>query len=100
LSDADKLDVIGAIGIARSCCWLGENMAKIWSDIPLEVYIKENLTKEKRIKDKSKHALNLEYKIKLKRVYKKLYTKAAKLIAKERNEFVKKFFKQLKKEIQ
>jgi len=100
LSDADKLDVIGAIGIVRSCCWLGENMAKIWSDVPLEVYIKENLTKERRIKDKSKHALNFEYEIKLKHVYKKLYTKAAKRIAKERNEFMKKFFKQLKKEIQ
>jgi uncharacterized protein len=100
LSDADKLDVIGAIGIVRSCCWLGENMAKIWSDVPLEVYIKENLTKERRIKDKSKHALNFEYEIKLKHVYKKLYTKAAKRIAKERNEFMKKFFKQLKKEFQ
>jgi hypothetical protein len=48
LSDADKLDVIGAIGIVRSCCWLGENMAKIWSALPLEVYNKENLTKEKK----------------------------------------------------
>jgi uncharacterized protein len=100
LSDADKLDAMGAIGIVKNCCWIGENMAKIWSDIPLKAYIKENLTKEGRIKDKSKHALNLEYEIKLKHLFKKLYTKVAKRMAKKRKEFMKKFFKQLKREIQ
>jgi len=99
LSDADKLDVMGAIGIVRSCCWLGENMAKIWGAIPLSVYKKENLTKERRIKDKSKHALNIEYETKLKYIQKRLFTKKAKEIAKERAKFMKEFFKQLEKEI-
>lgn len=102
LSDADKLDVIGAIGIVRGACWIGENNGKIYSDVSLKQYIKENLIGSKengRIRDKSKHALNLIYELKLKNVPKKLFTKKAKEMAKERMVFMKKFFKQLKKEL-
>ncbi len=102
LSDADKLDVSGAIGVVRSSCWIGENNAKIYSDIPLSEYIKENLVGGKsngRIKDKSKHALNIEYEIKLKHISKRFFTKKAKEIAKERIKFMRQFFDRLKKEI-
>jgi uncharacterized protein len=102
LFDADKLDVCGAIGITRSACWIGENKAKIYSDIPLEKYIKENILGGKlpgRIINSSKHALNIEYKIKLKNIQKRLFTKRAKEIARERAEFMKQFFERLEKEI-
>lgn len=102
LFDADKLDVCGAIGIARSARWVGENKAKIYSDIPLSKYIKENILGGKlpgRIIDSSKHALNIEYKIKLKNIQKRLFTKKAKEIAKERAEFMRQFFERLEKEI-
>ena len=102
LFDADKLDVSGAIGITRSACWIGENKAKIYSNISLSKYIKENILGGKlggRIIDSSKHALNIEYKIKLKNIQKRLFTKKAKEIAKERTEFMKKFFKRLEEEI-
>jgi uncharacterized protein len=102
LFDADKLDVCGAIGITRSACWVGENKAKIYSDIPLSKYIKENILGGKlpgRIINSSKHALNIEYKIKLKNIQKRLFTKRAKEIARERAEFMKQFFERLEKEI-
>ena len=35
LFDADKLDTIGAIGIARSFIWVGRNNAKIYSDVDM-----------------------------------------------------------------
>jgi uncharacterized protein len=98
LSDADKIDVYGAIGVVRSSCWIGENKAKIYSDTPLSKYVKENLVNG-IIKDKSKHALNIEYKIKLKHISKRLFTKKAKDIAKERIEFMNQFFSRLEKEI-
>ena len=102
LADADRLDVSGAMGIVRSTCWIGENKAKIYSNIPLNRYIKENLIGgniKGRIKDKSKHALNLEFELKLKHIPERLFTKKAKKIAKERTKFMKQFFKRLKKEI-
>jgi len=102
LSDADKLDVIGATGIARSFILAGEYGQKIYSDTPIDEYIKENLVDGKsngRIKDPSKHAPNIEFETKLKHIPNKLYTRKAKEIAKQRLEYMKQFFERLKREI-
>lgn len=98
LFDADKLDVAGAIGVVRNSCWIGENKAKIYSDIPLSEYIKENLV-DGIIKDKSKHALNIEYQLKLRHISKSFFTRKAREMAKERIEFMKQFFDRLEREI-
>ena len=102
LSDADKLDVLGATGIARSFTIGGENGQKIYSDTPADEYIKENLVGGKangRIIDPSKHASNLEFETKFKHIPDKLYTEKAREIARERLEYMKQFFERLKKEI-
>jgi len=102
LSDADKLDVLGAIGIARSFTIGGENGQKIYSDTPVDEYIKENLVDGKpngRIINPSKHASNLEFETKFRRIPDKLYTQRAREIAKERLEYMKQFFERLKSEI-
>lgn len=80
LSDADKLDVLGATGIARSFTIGGENGQKIYSDIPTDEYIKENLADGRpdgRIIDPSKHASNLEFETKFRHIPDKLYTQKA-----------------------
>jgi len=102
LSDADKLDVLGATGIARSFTIGGECGQKIYSDTPIDEYIKENLVGGKsngRIKDPSKHASNLEFETKFKHIPDKLYTQKAREIAKQRLEYMKQFFERLKMEI-
>jgi len=102
LSDADKLDVLGATGIARSFIIAGDMGEKLYSDTPIEEYIKENLADGKhngRIKDVSKHAPNIEFETKFKHIPNQLYTKQAKEIAKQRLEYMKQFFERLKTEI-
>jgi len=102
LSDADKLDVLGATGIARSFTIGGENGQKIYSNTPVDEYVKENLFDGKpngRIIDPKKHASNLEYETKFKYIPDKLYTRKAREIARERLEYMKQFFERLKKEI-
>jgi len=102
LSDADKLDALGAVGIARSYIWVGLNNAKLYTDISVKDYIKNNLIngrKAGRIKDKTKHSPIIEYETKLKYLPGKLYTKKAKKTAKERLNYMKLFFDRLKKEI-
>jgi len=102
LFDADKLDALGAIGIARAYIWIGKNNAKIYTDIPLKKYIKENVVGGKingRIKDKTKHSPFIEFELKLKRLPGRLHTRKARKIANERLKYMELFFKRLKKEI-
>ncbi|WP_457549897.1 HD domain-containing protein [Archaeoglobus sp.] len=74
LSDADKLDAIGAIGIARAFIFSGENGRSIEETIE---HFEEKLLKLKDL----------------------LYTKTAKELAKERHEFLVKFYEQIKREL-
>lgn len=102
LFDADKLDALGAIGVARAYIWIGVNKAKIYADTSLKQYLKENIVGKKlngRIKDKTKHNPFVEFELKLKRIPQKLYTKKAKKIARERLSYMKLFFNRLKREI-
>jgi len=102
LFDADKLDALGAIGIARAYAWIGRNNAKLYSDISLKEYIKNNIVGKKingRIKDKTKHSPFIEFELKLKHLPQKLYTVKAKTLAKQRLALMEYFFDILKQEI-
>jgi uncharacterized protein len=93
--DADKLDSIGAIGIARdflfagragsNCLYTGneKKLAKLDKD---HSYTKED-------------SALLEYEIKLKYVKDKIVTKEGKRIARERHPYMKEYFARFEKEI-
>jgi uncharacterized protein len=74
LSDADKLDAIGAIGIARAFMFSGE--------------------RGRGIEETLRH-----FDEKLLKLYNMLHTKTAREIGKERHEFLKMFYHQIKKEL-
>jgi uncharacterized protein len=102
LFDADKIDLLGAIGIARLFMIAGKYNQKLFSSEPIDVYIRKNLVGGKingRIKEKSKHSPNIEFKTKIVKIPDKLYTQKAKELAKERIEFMDSFFHKLEKEI-
>ena len=102
LFDADKLDSCGALSIARGFIWVGRNNAKIYTDkTSLEAYIKDNLGGETtgKIKDKTKHSVQIEHETKIKHLEDKFYTQKAKQIYKERMVFCEMFLERLEKEI-
>lgn len=102
LFDADKIDALGAIGVARSFVWVGRNNAHIFKKVDnLEEYAKENLSGKigGRIQDKSKHSPQIEYDAKLKHIIDRLNTSKAKKIAKKRLDFYKNFLNRLEQEI-
>jgi len=96
LYDSDKLDSIGAIGVARdflfagnagsNCLYTGneKKLAKSGKDYS---YTKED-------------SAILEYEIKLKRIKDKILTKTGKQIAKERHKFMKQYFERFWKEVE
>ena len=101
LFDADKLDTAGAIGVARGFVWVGRNNAKIYTDIDIDEYIKDNLGGDisGRIQDKTKHSQQIEFETKLKFLEDRLHTKKAKEICRERLAYYKSFLDRLEKEI-
>lgn len=86
--DADRIEAIGAIGIARNCVWAGKHNKKIWDE---KAGWKNNIIYGRNIS--AMHTLNscLE-------MYRNCNTKTGKRIAKERYLFSKLFIKQLIKE--
>ncbi|NLL52022.1 MAG: HD domain-containing protein [Peptococcaceae bacterium] len=99
LYDADKLDVIGAVGIARSYMLAGRHGERMYLDIALAEYLEQNVGENGRIKDVAQHAANLEFELKLKHIPDKLFTAKAKALAKQRLDFMQSFFEVLKQEI-
>lgn len=100
--DADKLETVGAIGIARAFVWTGRNNANIYKKVDIEEYAKENLGGriDGRIQDKTKHSPQINWETKDKFILDYLYTEKAKEIARERMKFSEEFFKRLEKEIE
>lgn len=103
LFDADKLDGVGAIGIARGYAWVGKYKAKIYKKVDdLNQYVHDNLTGGKmngRIIDKSLHSPQLNWELKEKFILDKLYTSTAKKICAVRSAYSKDFLDRLEKEI-
>ncbi|WP_394887041.1 HD domain-containing protein [Clostridium butyricum] len=99
LFDADKLDVIGASGIARTFMLAGQFGQRLIISNSLNDYIKSNTVENGRLKDVSKHTPFIEYEVKFKKVPDKLYTQKAKEIGKERLKFMEEYFSRLKLEI-
>lgn len=99
LFDSDKLDVIGASGIARIFMLAGQFGQRLTTDEPLNDYLKSNTVENGRLKDVSKHTPLIEYEVKLKKIPDKLYTERAKEIGKERLNFMEKYFDRLKLEL-
>lgn len=103
LFDADKLDILGAVGLARSYMIAGKYGERIYSDVDLDEYVRDNLldgVPTGRIKDISLHAPNIEFENKIKNIPGGLFTDEAKKIALERVAFMEQFYKQLKKELE
>jgi uncharacterized protein len=95
LYDSDKLDSIGAIGVARTCLFAGNAGSNT-------IYTGN----EKRIsKSKADHSYTkedsayLEYEIKLKHIKDKVLTKTGKRLAKERHLFMKQYFERMWQEV-
>lgn len=95
LFDADKIDSIGAVGIARDFLFAGNaGSGNLYTGKEKE------LAKQKRDYSYTKEdSAILEYEIKLKKIKDKVITRTGKKIAKERHNFMEDYFKRFWKEV-
>ncbi len=89
LFDADKLDAIGAVGIARTFLFAGEVGAKLHNP-----YIEPEDTEPYTEEDTGYR----EYKLKLSRIKERMLTAEGRRMAEERHAFMKRFFQRLTEE--
>jgi uncharacterized protein len=93
LSDADKLDAIGAFGIARAYAIAGEAGQRLWAAVSPADY------PDIRAIPDAEHTPVHEYVYKLARLKDRLYTPAARRIAEGRHAFMQAFFAELDLEV-
>ncbi len=104
LSDADKLDAIGAIGVARAFAYAGSHATALW-----RVSWRAIVAADEDAAHRARHAPadlgpaytpGHEFVYKLDRIPERLYTAAARRIAVERQAFMRAFFDRLDAEAQ
>lgn len=90
--DADKIDLLGAIGIARLFYAGGIYKQEMILDIDVEDYKASNLDERGRIINSAKHSPNMEYQTKVINITNKMFLPEAISIAETKLEFMRVFF--------
>ncbi len=96
LFDADKLDAIGAIGIARAFAYGGAHQQRLWA--PLEEISRAQWDAEGD--NAAEHTPVHEFVVKLSRLKEQLYTETGRQIAAERHAYMEAFYRRLDAEVQ
>jgi len=100
LFDSDKLDSIGAVGVARAYVICGLRGQRLWSEV--DPHYVHALTKDRsqaRHNSPSNHTPAHEFAFKLEQIKDMLFTTTAHQIAKERHCFMEEFFMRLEREV-
>lgn len=92
LFDADKLDVLGAIGAARTTAFSAQ------ADLPFYHEPSRRFLESGEHEPNEPHSAYHEYLFKLQFVHERLLTKAGRAIAEQRDAFLRQYFEQLQAE--
>ncbi|MGE5604680.1 MAG: HD domain-containing protein [Bacteroidota bacterium] len=93
LFDADKLDSLGAVGIARAYLWLGERGGTVY--VPREVWEKTDFSSNLPEDD----SLQREWHLKFQYLKDQLFTRTARQMAVRRNQTMVNFLETLEREV-
>jgi uncharacterized protein len=96
LFDADKLDAIGAIGVARAFAFGEHRGQRLWGVVPPDYADRLDGTEA----DPREHTAVHEFHFKLSKIKDRLFTATGKRLAAERHVFMVRFYEQLDREVQ
>jgi uncharacterized protein len=94
LFDADKLDAIGAVGVARAIAYAAQHNKPFYTD-PSPAFLERG-----ELQPGEEHSAYHEHVFKLSRLKEHLFTQTARQIAEERHQVMAAFFDRLQDEIQ
>jgi uncharacterized protein len=95
LFDADKLDAIGAVGVARAFAFGGAHGQRLWA--PTEAVDRARWDAEGD--DPNTHTPVHEFVVKLARIKDRLHTREGRAIAAERHRYMEEFYRRLDAEV-
>jgi len=95
LFDADKLDAIGAVGVARAFAYAGAHGQRLWA--PIEAVDVARWLEEGD--DPAEHTPVHEFVVKLSRLKERLFTPTGRAIAEERHAYMTAFFQRFDAEV-
>jgi uncharacterized protein len=98
LYDADKLDALGAIGVARAYAIAGQHAQRLWAEVP-EEYARRSTEVARGDVASMEHTPVHEYVFKLSKLKDSLFTDSARAIARGRHEHMAQFFERLEHEV-
>jgi uncharacterized protein len=99
LHDADKLDAIGAIGVARAYAIAGRCAQRLWAKVP-PGYHQRGLADARGDVASEDHTPVHEFRYKLSRLHAMMLTETARQMALSRHQFMVEFFERLQLEVE
>lgn len=91
LSDADKLDALGAVGVARAYLWLGEFGRPLYDEPESGGDVMARLPED--------DSLQREWLVKLRLLKDRMYTQSARRIAESRHRYMERYLRRLEMEV-
>ncbi|MGQ9674982.1 MAG: HD domain-containing protein [Chloroflexota bacterium] len=91
LSDADKLDALGAIGVARAYLWLGEFGRPLYDEPESSDDVMARLPED--------DSLQREWLVKLRYLKDRMHTESARRIAASRHRYMERYLRRLEREV-
>jgi uncharacterized protein len=99
LYDADKLDILGAIGIARLFCITGQYKQKVYSFLPANFQYPVDPAQVRLLRQDASYAPNLEFQLLFNDLPRRMMTRTGRKLAQERYDYMARFFTRLQMEV-
>jgi uncharacterized protein len=98
LYDADKLDSLGAIGIARLYCITGHYNQKVYAPMPADIVEPVDPLLVRQLRRRADYSPSIEFRLLFGNLPDRMTTNAGRKMAQERYSYMEEFFSRLKQE--
>lgn len=100
LYDADKIDCLGAIGIARLYCITGRYNQKLYSTLPDDITEPVDPLLVRTLRRRPDYSPSIEFQLLFGNLYERMTTPTGKRLAQERYTYMADFFNRLRMEVE